>query len=241
MNTIKKIFVFLLLLPLAGFAQEKGTLLNISEITVKPGQDAQFIEGVKLWKECYLKHKGTDHWNIWHRVQGVGNVYVLAGPLEKWADMDKKDTSGDACNKTVRDFIMPHIEKIDYNIAQLIPQFSRPAMKDTKLIWVTFFKIKNTPDFMDVVKGVSDALKTTEGNYRGYWYRIMGGAPEAADYFTTEPFKGFADLDNEPMGIWKVYEKVNGTKATEAIRAKLRSALALNWSYLYTLSEDISN
>ncbi|MBK8711713.1 MAG: hypothetical protein IPL97_07580 [Niastella sp.] len=242
MNLFKKLFFILLLLPLATFAQEsKGTLLNISEITVKPGQDAQFNEGVKLWKECYVKHHGTDHWNIWHRVQGIGNVYVLAGPMEKWADMDKKDTSGDACNKTVRDFIMPHIEKVDYNIAQSIPEFSRETLKDTKLIWVTFFKIKNTPDFMDAVKGLNAAIKTTEGSYRWYFYKIMGGSPETADYFFTQPYKGFADLDNDQSSVWKVYEKVNGAKATDAIRTKIRNAITLNWSYLYTLSEDLSN
>lgn len=242
MKILKKLIYLLLLLPVATMAQDNNkTLLNISEITVKQGHDAQFIEGVKLYKECYLKNKGTDHWNLWHRVQGKGNVYVLTSTMAKWVDMDKKDEAGDACRQTVVDFIMPNVESIEYNIAQAMPDLSGPLMDSTKLIWVTSFKVSNSTDFNDVVKGISSALKTTEGKYRGYWYHVMGGAPETPDYFTTEPFKGFADLDKDQDGVWKVYEKVNGKKAGDALRVKLRGSVDKIWSYIYTLNNALSN
>lgn len=242
MKILKNLIYFLLLLPLATKAQENnGTLLNITEITVKQWHDAQFVEGVKLYKECYLKNNGTDHWNIWHRVQGKGNVYVLTGTMAKWAEMDKKDPASDACRETVVNFINPNVESIEYNIAQTMPELSMKPMDSTKLISVTFFKVKNSTDFNDVIKGVSSALKTTEGNNRDYWYRLRGGAPETADYFVTAPFKGFADLDIDRDGVWKVYEKVNGKKAADALRTKFRGAVDKMWSYLYTLSEDLSN
>jgi hypothetical protein len=242
MKILKGLVFLLLLLPTATKAQDaKGTLLNISEITVKPGHDAQFIQGVKLYKECYLKNKGTDHWVVWHRVQGKGNVYVLTGNMAKWADMDKKDAASDACHETVVNFIMPNVESIDYNIAQTMPELSMKPMDSTKLISVTFFKVKNSTDFNDVIKGVSSALKTTEGNNRDYWYRLRGGAPETADYFVTTPFKGFADLDIDRDGVFNVYEKVNGKKAADALRTKFRAAVDKIWSYMYTLGEDLSN
>lgn len=241
MKILKGLIYLLLLLPIATTAQDtKSTLLNISEITVKPGHEAQFTEGVKLYKECYLKNKGTDHWNMWHRVQGKGSVYVLTGPMAKWADMDKKDPAGEACIQTVRDFILPNVESIEYNIAQTMPELSMKPMDSTKLISVTFFKVKNSTDFNDVIKGVSSALKTTEGNNRDYWYRLRGGAPETADYFVTTPFKGFADLDIDRDGVWKVYEKVNGKKAADALRTKFRGAVDKMWSYMYTLNVDLS-
>lgn len=137
--------------------------MNISEITVKPRHDAQFVEGVKLYKESYLKNKGTDHWNLCHRVQGSGNVYVLTSTMAKWADLDKKDPAGEASAQTIRDFIMPNVESMTYNIAQTMPDYSTRTKEGTKLIWVTFFKVKNSTDFMDVLKGVSSAIKTTEG------------------------------------------------------------------------------
>ncbi len=242
MKILKNLICLLLLLPMVTTAQDnKGSLLNISEITVKPGHDAQFIEGVKLYKECYLKNKGTDHWNIWHRVQGKGNVYVLTGTMAKWADMDKKDAAGEACRETVVNFIMPNVESMQYNIARSMPELSRPIMDSTKLIWVTSFKVKNSTDFNDVIKSISSAIKTTEGNNRGYWYDVMGGSPETPDYFVTNPFKGFPDLDKDRDGVWKIYEKVNGKKAADALRAKFRDAVDKMWSYLYTLNVEVSN
>lgn len=242
MKILKKLIWCLALLPMATLAQDnKGSLMEITEITVKPGHNAQFLEGVKLWKECYLKNKGTHHWGLWHRVQGKGNVYELTGDMANWAEMDKDDPAGKACLTTVMNFITPHVESTEYNIAREMPEFSRPPMEGTKVIWVTFFKVKNGTDFMDVLKEVSSALKTSEGNSRGFWNHIMGGGPESPDYFVTEPYKGFADLDKQQDSPWKVYEKVNGKKAADAVLAKMRGSVESSWSYLYTLNEDLSN
>lgn len=58
---MKKLIFFMLLFPLIAVSQDNDSfLLNLSEITVKPGQNAQFIEGVKAWKACYLENKGED-------------------------------------------------------------------------------------------------------------------------------------------------------------------------------------
>lgn len=242
MKILKTIIFCLFLFPLATTAQDKkGELLNVSEITVKFGHESQFIEGVKLFNECYLKNKGTDHWNIWRRVQGNGTVYVLAGPMVNWAEMDKKDPAGDACRQIVNDFILPNVESTSYSIAQNMPKISSTPVAGNKLIWVTFFNVKNSVDFKDFITTMEDAIKTTEGNYRGYWYQLVGGGPESANYFITEPFKGFADLDKDRDGIWKIYEKVNGKKAADALRIKSRNAIDKSWSYMYTLSEDLSN
>ena len=242
MKILKNLIYLLFLLPMVTSAQDnKPVLLNISEITVKPGHNAQFIEGVKLYKETYLKNKGTEHWNLWHRVQGKGNVYVLASTMAKWADMDKKDAAAEACRETVVNFIMPNVESVEYNIARSMPEISGTNMDSTKLIWVTSFKVKNSTDFNDVIKSISSAIKTAEGSYRGFWYDVMGGAPETPNYFVTDPFKGFPDLDKERDGVWKIYEKVNGKKAADALRAKFRDAVDKMWSYMYTLNVDVSN
>ena len=242
MKILKKLIYLLLLLPMATRAQDNNsTLLTINEITVKPGHDAQFTEGVKLWKECYLKNNGTRHWNLWHRVQGKGDVYVLSGIKANWAEMDDRDPASAACRTIVINFIMPHVESMQYNIARSMPELSRPIMDSTKLIWVTSFIVKNSTDFNDVIKSISSAIKTTEGNTRGYWYNVMGGSPETPDYFVTDPFKGFSDLDKDRDGVWKIYEKVNGKKAADALRAKFRDAVDKMWSYIYTLNVDLSN
>jgi hypothetical protein len=51
---MRKLLYALLLLPFLVVAQgNESLLLNLSEITVKHGHDAQFVEGVKSWKKCY--------------------------------------------------------------------------------------------------------------------------------------------------------------------------------------------
>jgi hypothetical protein len=79
------------------------------------------VEAVKLWKECYLKNKGTEHWSVLHRVQGKGDVYVLTGAMANWAEMDKKDPANDACNSIAINFIMPNVESVETTIAQTCP------------------------------------------------------------------------------------------------------------------------
>lgn len=242
MKILKNLIWFLALLPMTTLAQDnKSSLMEITEITVKPGHDAQFVEGVKLWKECYLKNKGTHHWNLWHRVQGKGDVYELTGNMANWAEMDEKDPAGKACRMTVTNFIMPNVESIEYTIAASMPQFSRSVMDSAKVIWVTFFKVKNRTDFMDVLKNVSSAIKTSEGNLRGYWFHTIGGGPESPNYFVIETYQSFADLDKPEDSPYKVYEKVNGKKASDANIAKRNSSIDKSWSYLYTLNEDLSN
>lgn len=242
MKILKSFFWFLTLLPMTTFAQEKaGSLRYITEITVKQGHEAQFLEGTKLWKACYLKNKGTDHWELWRRVQGKGIVYELTGEMANWAEMDKTDPASMACRDIFDNFITPNVESAGLTISQNIPGLNAAEESGIKVMELTFFRVKNRTDFMDVVKSVSSAIKTSEGKLRGYWYRIIGGGPDGPSYFVAEPYKGFADLDKPQESPFKVYEKVNGKKAGDALMAKADSTIVDAWSYLYTLNEDASN
>ena len=88
---MKKLVLLVVLMPFLIVAQQnESILLNLSEITVKPGHNAQFIQGVKAWKECYLENNGEDKWNMWKRVQGEGNVYTMTSVMANWAEMDEE-------------------------------------------------------------------------------------------------------------------------------------------------------
>lgn len=216
-------------------------LMNVTEITVKQGHNSQFIEGVKQWKECYLENKGEDKWNMWKRVQGEGNVYVMTGIMNTWSEMDKEDSAGKDCYLTLVNFIMPHVEKVNYSIAQRMPEFSRGPNEDTKLVWVTFFKVNNTPDFMEIITAVTGAIKAKEGSVRAWWYSYMGGAADAPDFMVSTPYKGFADLDITRDSPAKVYENAVGKKKADEMREKWRAAVSDSWSYIYTLNSELSN
>jgi len=216
-------------------------LLTMSEITVKQGHNAQFMEGVKQWKECYLENKGEETWNMWQRVQGEGTVYVMTGLMSNWADMDKKDPVNKECYTTVLNFIMPHVEKVNFNIARTMPEFSRGPSEDMKLVWVTFYRVKNDTDFKEIIGAVTGAIKSKEGSSRAWWYSYMGGAVDAPDYMVSTPYKGFADLDISRDSPSKIYENAVGKKKADEMLAKWREAVGDSWSYIFTLNSELSN
>lgn len=242
---MKKLVLVVLLMPFLIVAQQnESILLNLSEITVKPGHHAQFIQGVKAWKECYLENNGEDKWNMWRRVQGVGSVYIMTSVMANWAEMDEKgDEAGKECRMLVVNLIMPHVESVHYNIARSLPKLSRnsPMPEDTGLVWVYNVQVNNSTDFNHVISETSKAIKNAEGDGRGTWYSTIGGSPEVSDYFVGIPFKNFAELDVERDGVWKVYEKAHGKKKTDELRAKFRACVDNDWAYIYRLNKELSN
>lgn len=246
MRFLKNLLWGLVLLPLFAFAQNtKSELMEITEITVKPGQERQFLAGVKLWNECYLKNNGTYHWALWHRVQGQGSVYVLSGILPNWAAMDENDSASQTCRTMAVQLIQPNIESTDYSITQRMSGFSNYVMKEsTELIRVIYFKVKNNDDFIDAYSTLQAGLKGT-GFEDVIWSRVIDGGPDSPDYFIVLSYDGFSDLNNpDPQfegGPWKKFEELKGKKAADALRAKARNSIESSWSYLYTLNRNLSN
>lgn len=239
---MKKLCLLLTLLPFLMFSQNsENFLLNMSEITVKLRHDAQFVDGVKKYKKCYIENKGTGKWNTWHRTQGKGNVYIFADTMKNWAEMDESgDAANKACGSVIQNFVLPHIESIENNIASSMLKYSKKSSDNVKLVWVAFFKVNNSTSFMKAIKEISSAVKQVEGDNRGYWYSVMGGSPEMANYFISIPFKNYASLDMKQNGVWTIYEKLHGKKKTDALRAKTRASTDESWSYIYKLNEKMS-
>jgi hypothetical protein len=240
---MKKLFIAMLLLPMMVMAQtfEKG-ILTMSTITVKQGHRVQFEDGVKKWKACMLENGSKENWDIWSRVQGEGTVYGLTGIMANWAEMDKEDEAGKSCASIVTNFIMPHIEKTSRAMATTVPDWSKKTMAaDTKLVWASYFRVKNGMLFSEVVKDVSATLASKEGNARGQWYRLMGGSEHEADYMVVDSYNGYAALDVEIPGAFEVYESVHGKKKTEVQREKWRNAVDTGWSYIWEHKPELSN
>jgi hypothetical protein len=239
-KTILLVACFTIMLPTATQAQEdESFIMNLTEFTVKFGHNSVFTEGVKKWNKCYKENGGKDTWNVWHRLQGKGNVYVMASRMNKWAEMDESDPAGKACRSIALDFITPHIESAEYNTARSIPEYSRKtALEGMSIVWVNSFKVKNSMVFNEIVKEVTSVIKSQEGDNRGYWYRQMAG--EGVNYFVSTPFKDFADLDNDRDGVWAIFEKAKGKAKTKEIREKFSAVLENSQSYTYTLETDLS-
>lgn len=239
---MRKLLILLLLFPLMGIAQDNNSrLMDITIINVKPGHDSQFRDGIEKWKGCYLENNGEDNWNVWKRFQGEGNVYVITGYVANWAEMGKDDPAGKSCRSLVYDFVMPHVDKVSHFIARTMPKYSRSDSVDAKLVWVTFFNVKNSTDFEGIVEKVSAAFKKANSERMGYWFGYMGGGPNDPDYMVSVPFQSYADLDMEREGPWDIYEKAVGKNKMNEDRNLFRASLNDVWSYLYSFQEDLSN
>lgn len=241
---MKKLMFSIFLIPMFILAQEdKGFILEATEITVKTGEEASFVQGVKAWKECYLENNGEDHWNMWRRIQGEGSVYVITGRMANWAEFDSPPNAANKeCYHIVLNLIMPHVEQIKSSLAKSIPDWgSSTPLDNTGLVWVTYFRINNSTSFSEVVKEVRDAMTGQGDNRPAYWYSVIGGGPNDANYFISNPYEKFADLDKDEDSVWEVFEKVHGKKKTTETRNKLRACLEDAWSYLYKRMDELSN
>ena len=242
---MRKLLFLVLLLPLMAISQtNESILLDMTELTVKFGHNEAFVEGMKAYKKCYTDNGGTNKWNTWHRVQGDANVYVLTSTMAKWAEMDEdRDEAGKKCWINVVNLIRPHLQGVGYNIARSIPELSRttPMPETTTLAWVYNVKTSNGNAFREAVEELISAVRKAEGNARGTWYNVQGGAPDMADFFVGIPYDNFAAMDVDRDGVWTIYEKANGKAKTDALRAKFRAAISKDWSYMYTLNKELSN
>lgn len=239
---MKKLLFLVLLLPCIAIAQvTERQILTMSELTIKQGHHEQFKAGVKMYKECYEKNNGTDSWGLWSRMQGEGTVYALTGMVKNWAELNKNDEAGKACRDIVVNMIMPHVEKSVYHLASSLPEMStKKVTPDRTVVWVMYFRVKNSTLFNATLKEVHNTLKAVEGDIRGSWYSFMGGAEGTPDYMVTTSFKDLAALDVERDGVWKIMENKLGVKKTEQMRNDFRSSLDASWSYTYILNKELS-
>ena len=229
-----------ILAPITSQSQEqKSQIMQLTEYTIKFGQNLNFTDGVKKWNKCYKDNKGTDTWNVWHRLQGQGNIYVLAGSIENWAAMDKEDAAGKACRSIALESIIPYIESSEFNVASSMPAISKKeGLGENTIVWVTYFTVNDDTVFNDIVKDVTSTISSKDASRSSHWYKIMGG--QSAHYFVSTPYKNFAALDVEEDGVWKIYESVHGKSKTSDIRTKFRAAVKDMWSYTFTLDAELS-
>jgi len=241
---MKKLLIIIMILPLMALGQEeRGTLMSFTDFTVKMGHAAQFEDGVKKWKKCYLEAGGENSWSFWKRVQGEGDVYSLVGYMENWAEMDEEgDGAGKGCTSIVMNFIMPHVKKTKFSLIRNIPKWSKQSEEDNvKIAWETSFRVKNGKLFNEVVESVTTVIKDVEGETRGYWSYVIGGDEHEADYTIVNFYDSYAALDKDEDSPFEMYEKAKGKKKTDEMRDKWRDAVDDAWSYIWRYKKELSN
>jgi hypothetical protein len=240
---MKKLLMIMLMLPIMAVAQEvEERIMTMTTFKVKQGHSEQFKDGVKKWKECYVENEGESEWNFWARVQGEGAVYGVTGFMDKWAEMDETDPASKSCYMIVKNFIMPHVESADYNLAMTLPDWSKKsASEEMKVAWVTYYDVKANTDFKEIIKEVTTAITQKEGEPRGYWYNVMGGDPDNADYMVSTIYGSYADLDVERDSPYQIYTKTKGEKKAKEMSDKWYTAVNDSWSYIWEYDSELSN
>jgi len=226
-----------------AFAQEvEERIMTMTEFKIKQGHTPQFQDGVKKWKECYTENGGENTWGFWSRMQGEGTVYGLTGFMDNWAEMDETDEAGKDCYAIVMNFIMPHIEKTTYNMARTLPDWSKKNQpSETKLTWVTYFKVEDAGVFSDVIKEMSSTITEVEGEPRGYWYRLIGGDRDNADYMVSGIYSSWAELDEDRDSPYNLYLKAKGEEKTKEMDKMWDDAGVEAWSYIWSYKPELSN
>jgi len=231
-----------MVLPFLTFAQEDNEqLMRLTTFKIKQGHSAQFKDGVKKWKECYTESGGEGQWNFWSRMQGEGSVYGITSYMDNWAEMDETDTAGKDCYSIVMNFIMPHVESSKNNMAKTLSGWSKQsAPEGMKLAWVTYFKADDRGDFADVIKEITSTMKEVEGESRGYWYRMIGGERDSADYFVSTVYSNYAELDVDKDSPYEMYTKAKGEKKAKKMDDMWENAGVESWSFIWELDEELS-
>lgn len=222
--------------------EEPSMILSMTEFTIKPGHGTQFREGIKVWKECYLENEGDWNWNIWSRMQGEGNVYVLTSYMENWAAMDdRSDEAGRECQNLARNLINPNVEKATSNMARTIPSVSKTPGAANDVVNVLYFRVKNGTLFRETVSEVVSTIRDVEGEPRGYWYDGIGGDVNAPHYFLVTPYENFAAMDEQRDGVWTVVENEHGSDKSDELLTNFRESVDESWSYIYRRVADLSH
>jgi len=223
--------------------EDGSIILSTMEFTVKPGHNRQFRNGIETWKKCYLENEGEWRWNLWQRVQGTGNVYVLSSAMDNWAEMDDgPDPAARECRDIVRDLINPNIESGTMNMSRLLADRSIPLTQEVAndVVWVSYWRVNNFREFNETVGAVTSTIKEAEGGFRSFWYRTMGGDRGTAHFFAVMPYENFAALDNPSDGVWTVVENVHGKEKRDELQNKFRKSVDESWAYLFRRVPDLS-
>lgn len=218
---------------------------DLTAFTIKMGHNDAFKEGVKAWIECYGTNNGEDGFNVWSRIQGEGRVYVLSSRFQNWAEFDEPPSeAGMGCYHIVQSMIMPHVESAKTVLIKGWPEVSKQASTgDMGVIWVSSFRAKlgHWKQAEDAITTISSEIKEIEGDNRGYWWKIMGGASDEPDFMAVFGYENFAAIDSDERdGVWKTIKDAKGEDRMMELHSSFYDNIEEAWSYMYRHVDDMS-
>ncbi len=227
--------------PAVAQQAERGVLLDMYAMQVKPGHSQAFRAGIESWKNCYLEHEGSEVWTVWQRLHGEGTHYVAVFPAAGWAAVDADDAAGRACESIVFDQVIANTSAVERSFAIGWPEVSLTAASAQPVVRVSYWQVHDGRAFERAVVEISSAMREIEDQARGHWFRVTGGSASAPHYFVSVPYASMAELDEIRPGVFELVTEARGAEEAERLRTAFLASVATSWSYLYRRDDPLSH
>lgn len=240
---MRKLGVFLAALSLLLLAapvatqEEDGNLGRIYFVTVKPGSEGQFEDGLKKHMQWHRAQKDPWSWYVWETIAGENTGMYGAGTFDhRWADFDNPPVSQEADEAEAQMSIAPHIASLMVQYYARLPKVSRPrpgGPAPMEEVLVFRLKMGAEQEFMNTIGKVHEAIGKTNWPVHYEWYALVAGGQHPTFVLVLPhdnwaafkgPAKPFPAMLEEAVGrteaeaILKSFDKATANLSSEVIR-----------------------
>ena len=237
---MKKLFFFLLALPLIGFGQ-KQTVVSTSRYFPKADKVLEFEKGLTAHIAKY--HSGDWKWRVYEIQTGedAGGYMVVEGP-KSWDEFDKRGNLGDEhtkdWNKNVALYMTDKYSSVYSEYMEDLSTVPLTSFTDKIAITHVFPKPGLSAMVEDVLKKLKKAWEA--GTQTVAVYKSVVSGP--FQYMLVNRFKdGLKELEEGYRKPFKErYEGANGEGTQETYLSKINESTDHVWSELLFYRPDLS-
>lgn len=213
---------------------------------VPPAQGNEFAAGLKVWEKCLSDHGGKQRLVTYAAQSGDLDRYLFLEEHQAWADMDHDDAANTACAPDFRSEVAPHLSQGFGEIAVLNLKESYLPGGDPEpapMLWVEAFRLK--PGYGEAfgeafTKYAAAAAKVNWQTHFGS-YDIQGSGNGGEDFLLVSPNRSWAEVGADPKpSVKDMMESVYGKAAAHAARRQFESAIADQWSDIWSYDKELS-
>jgi len=121
-----------------------------------------------------------------------------------------------------------------------MPSLSKEEVPNN-VINVTYWRVNNGMLFRETIGEIISAIRSDEGEPRGYWYSANGGDLQAPHYFVVDPYENFAGMDVSRDNVMTVVENELGSSERDRLMKDYMDSVDEVWSFMYRKVDELSH